>query len=222
MFSWPWELPQTVVIHWTGAEYEAIATYAEPPLYGPFPPGEVAGIDLGEVHLAAAHDGRDTSILNGRLLRSKVQYRNKLQAALNSRIDGRMKQGSKRRKRLIRSKKRQLKKIEHQIQDIEHQQTSKLITTLFDAGVRTLVIGDVRNIRQGNDVGHANNQKIQCAASAPVELPIMGRRSRVDNLLGYRPDLTGKPKGEKSMVGKRLNTKICSVRRCKSCVHGET
>ena len=52
------------------------------------------------------------------------------------------------------------KKIEHQIRDIEHKQTSTLITTLQEAGVRTLVIGDVRNIRRGNDVGHANNQKL--------------------------------------------------------------
>ena len=110
--------------------------------------------------MAVSHDGNDTHILNGRLLRSKVQYRNKLQAKLNSRIDGRMQKGSKRRKRVIRSKKKQLKKIEHQIREIEHQQTSTLITTLQQAGVRTLVIGDVRAIRQGNDVGHANNQKL--------------------------------------------------------------
>ena len=52
------------------------------------------------------------------------------------------------------------KKIAQQIKEIEHKQTSKLITTLHEAGVRTLVIGDVRDLRQGNDVGHKNNQKI--------------------------------------------------------------
>jgi putative transposase len=93
-------------------------------------------------------------------LRSKRQYRNKLQAELNSRIDGRMKKGSKRRKRLIRSKKRQLKKIEHQIKDIEHKQTSALITTLHSERVQMLVIGDVRDIRQDLDVGSKNNQKL--------------------------------------------------------------
>jgi len=108
LLPWHWDLPQTVVIRWTGSEYEAIATYAEPPLYGPFPPGKVAGVDLGEVHMAVTHDGEATHILNGRLLRSKVQYRNKLQAKLNSRIDGKMKKVSKRRGRVIRSKKKQL------------------------------------------------------------------------------------------------------------------
>jgi putative transposase len=160
VLDWPWEFPQTVVIHWTDEQYEAIATYAQERVYGPFPPGKVAGVDLGEVHMAVAHDGEQTHILNGRVLRSKVQYRNKLQAKLNSRIDGRMKKGSKRRKRLIRSKKRQLKKIAHQIKDIEHKQTTRLITTLHENGVRMVVIGDVRDIRQDNDIGHTNNQKV--------------------------------------------------------------
>jgi hypothetical protein len=31
-------------------------------------------------------------------------------------------------------------------------------------------------------------------------------------------DLAGKPKGESSMSGKRLNRKVCTVRRRKSCV----
>jgi len=160
ILDWPWDLPQTVVIHWTGTQYEAIATYKqEQPVSQPL--GEkVAGVDLGEIHMAVSHDGQQTHILNGRLLRSKVQYRNKLQAQLNSRIDGRMKKGSKRRKRLIRSKQKQLRKIKHQIKDIEHKQTTHLITTLHQAGVRTLVIGDVRDIRQNTDVGHTNNQKI--------------------------------------------------------------
>lgn len=31
VLPWPWELPKTVVIHWTGTQYEAIATYEPPP-----------------------------------------------------------------------------------------------------------------------------------------------------------------------------------------------
>jgi putative transposase len=177
--DWPWELPQTVVIHWTGTQYEAIATYKqESPVEEP--QGDlVAGVDLGEVHMAVSHDGIQTHILNGRLLRSKVQYRNKLQAELNSCIDGRMKKGSRRRKRLIASKKRQLKKIEHQIRDIEHKQTTRLITTLHQAGVRTLVIGDVRDIRQDNDVGHTNNQKIHQWSAGSVRFKLTYKAERL-------------------------------------------
>ncbi len=139
MLGWPWELPNTVVVHWTGTQYEAIATYEQEAMQAQ-PLGEqIAGIDLGEIHMAVSHDGTQTHILNGRLLRSKVQYRNKLQAELNSRIDGRMRKGSRRRKRLIRSKQKQLRKIKHQIRDIEHKQTTRLITTLHEQGVQTVV-----------------------------------------------------------------------------------
>jgi putative transposase len=139
--------------------YEAIATYMleSPPAQ---PPGDkVAGIDLGEVHMAVSHDGEQTHILNGRLLRSKRQYRNKLIAELDSKID-RKKRGSRWRKKLVASKVRQLRKLKHQIQDIEHKSTTRLISTLYREGVQTLVIGDVRDIRQENDTGSKNNQKI--------------------------------------------------------------
>lgn len=156
--DWPWELPQTVVIHWTGKEYEALATYQVEAKGVPVG-DKVAGIDLGEVHQAVSYDGEQTIILNGRFLRSKRQYQNKLKAKLQARIDVK-KKGSRRRKKLVRSKQRQLKKIKQQIRDIEHKNTSRLITTLHQAGVRTLAIGDVRDIRQDNDVGSTNNQKI--------------------------------------------------------------
>jgi putative transposase len=168
LLDWPWELPQTVVIHWTGEQYEAIATYK---LSGPERPEkeeaslqerqrtQSAGIDLGEVHMAVSHDGTHTHILNGRFLRSKKQYQNKLKAKLHAKID-RKKKGSRRSKRLVQSKKKQLKKIKNQIKDIEHKQTTTLISTLYQEGVQTVVIGDVRDIRQDLDVGSKQNQKL--------------------------------------------------------------
>src|SRR6266699_5642235 len=129
LLDWPWELPQTVVIHWAGTQYEAIATYAVQTQGNPI--GElVAGIDLGEIHMAVSHDGTQTHILNGRLLRSKRQYRNKLIEHVDKRIS-RSKKGSRRRKKLIRSKHKQLRKLKQQIADIEHQQTTRLVSTLY-------------------------------------------------------------------------------------------
>ncbi len=159
VLEWAWACPQTVVIHWTGTQYEAIATYTQQEASVAPQGNKVAGIDLGEIHLAVSHDGEHTHILNGRLLRSKRQYRNKLIAELASKID-RKKKGSRRRKKLLKSQQKQLKKLKHQIQDIEHKSTTRLVSTLYEEGVQTLVIGDVRAIRQGNDVGSTNNQKI--------------------------------------------------------------
>ncbi len=159
ILAWPWELPVTVVIHWTGTEYEAIATYCLENL-GTQPQGnKVAGIDLGEVHMAVSHDGSKTHILNGRLLRSKRQYRHKLMAEMDSQI-ARTKKGSRRRQHLIGAKKKQLRKMKHQIQDIEHKQTTHLVSMLYAEGVQTVVIGDVRGIRRETDVGSTNNQKL--------------------------------------------------------------
>src|SRR5258707_10145504 len=110
-------------------------------------------------HMAVSHDGEHTHILNGRLLRAHKQYQNKLKAKLQHKIATKQR-GSKRRKRLVKSKQRQLSKLKHQIKEVEHKQTTRLISTLHREGVQTLVIGDVRVIRQDNDVGSTNNQKI--------------------------------------------------------------
>src|SRR5258708_3704317 len=122
---WEWDLPQTVVIHWTGSEYEAIATYQ----IGEGLPEEEelsleerraehsAGIDMGEVHPAVSCDGEHSHLLNGRLLRSKRQYRNKLMAKMDAKIS-RCKKGGKRRRKLILANQKRLSKLKHQIQAI--------------------------------------------------------------------------------------------------------
>src|SRR5260370_14319926 len=158
VLEWSWETPRTVVIRWTGTQYEAVATYKVDAIA--VPQGhKIVGIDLGEIHLAVSHDGEQTIILNGRLLRSKRQYQNKLKAKLSKMIDSK-KRGSRRRKKLVRSKQKQLKKLKKQIKDIEHKQSTRLISTLHAQGVQTVVIGDVRAIRQDNDTGSTNNQRI--------------------------------------------------------------
>jgi len=137
VLKWPWQTPKTVVIRWTGTQYEAVATYKT--VVQGHPQGDrVAGIDLGEVHMAVSHDGEQTHILNGRLLRSKRQYQNKL------------------------------KKIKSQIKDVEHKQTTHLISTLHVQGVQTVVIGDVREIRQDNDTGSTHKQRIHQWSSGSV------------------------------------------------------
>ena len=107
VLPWPWELPNTVVIHWTGTEYEAIATYEHLPVHGPFLPGKVAGIDLGEVHIAPLTMERRRTSSMGDCCAPKCSTATSCKRT-ERRIDGRMKKGSKRRKRVIRSKKKQL------------------------------------------------------------------------------------------------------------------
>ncbi len=147
-----------VEIGWDGAQHELRAVYTVPALAQPCGV-KVAGVDLGEIHLAVAHDGTKTIIANGRYLRSKRRYQNKLKARLCALLDVK-ERGSQRRRRLARSKARQLRKLQHQVNDVLHKQTTNLVSALQASGVQTVAIGDVRSIRQRTNLGKKTNQKI--------------------------------------------------------------
>ena len=198
VLDWPWETPKTVGIHWTGTQYEAIATYKVEAQAQPLG-DKIAGIDLGEIHAAVSHDGEQTHILNGRLLRSKRQYQNKSKAKLQTHID-RCKKGSHRRKRLAKSKQKQLKKLKNQIKDIEHKQTTHLVSTLHEQGVQTVVIGDVRDIRQDLDVGSKNNQKLHQWSHGSVR-----------HMLAYKAERLG--------MGVALQEERSTSKTCPKCGH---
>jgi putative transposase len=119
----------------------------------------VAAADLGEIHPMVIADGVNTDIFNGRYLRSVRRYQNKVKGRLAKLID-KKKRGSKRRKRLIKSQQKQLAKFKNQIKDIEHKLTSRAVSMLKLRGIQTLVIGDVRDIRDDLDYGKKNNQKL--------------------------------------------------------------
>lgn len=155
---WEWGLPVMVEVGWDGEQYELRAIYNYPVTIKPH--GEaVAGVDLGEIHSAVAHTGEKCFIANGRELRSKRRYQNKLKKKLASKLD-RKRKGSRRYRRLQSSKRKQLKKLNHQIYEIEHKQTTQLISTLYAEGVQTVVIGDMRDIRENLNYGHTANQKL--------------------------------------------------------------
>lgn len=156
--GWKYSLPVLTEMGWDGRQYELRCVYkteAPPKVVG----GSVAGVDLGEIHLATVVDGKGAIIVNGRELRAKRQYQNKLKGRLAAMIDVK-KKGSLRRRRLVRSKRRQLTRLRNQIKDIHHKQTSRLVHTLRERGVGTLVIGDVKNIRDDLDYGKKTNQKL--------------------------------------------------------------
>jgi putative transposase len=222
VLAWPWPLPQTVVIHWSGSQYEAIATYRfDEPLAEP-QGKKVAGIDLGEIHMAVSHDGDHTHLLNGRHLRSKRQYRNKLLEHLNKKIDKR-KKGSRRKKQLIRSKHKQLKKLSNQIKEIEHRQTSLLVSTLYQEGVQTLAIGDVRTIRLTLDVGTKTNQKLHQWSFGSVRHKLTYKAQRLGMQVVLQEEArTSKtcPRcGKKRKSAPRGRTFVCGNKACRWSYH---
>ena len=166
-----------VELGWTGTTYELRAVYS-PPVVEPVTEGGTAGADLGEVHLAVVHDGERTTIYNGRELRAKRQYQNKLKARLAAK-QSRMRKGSCRWRKLQRSKQKQLRKLDRQIWDIMHKQTTALVSTLHERGVQTVVIGDVRDLRKRMDYGPAANQRIHQMVAGQVRWMITYKAERL-------------------------------------------
>ena len=158
--DWHWDKPKQVELGWNKGSkcYELRACYSVPKVEL-VKDGGVSGCDLGEIHPMVFTNGVDTDIFNGRVLRSKRQYQNKLKAKLSNLIDTK-KRGGKRRKKLIKTKQKQLAKIKNQIKDIEHKLTSKAVSMLKEKNIQTLVIGDVRDIRKNINYGKKANQKL--------------------------------------------------------------
>src|SRR5262249_17490067 len=130
----------------------------------PFPPplveGEVAGIDLGEVHIAAVTTTRRHAlVLSGRLLRSFKQWRNKSHAKLQEKLV-RCQPDSRRAKRLRQRKAEVSAKLYRQQREVLHQAARKVIDFCQTEEVKRLVVGDVRDIQTGVSLGQVTNQKI--------------------------------------------------------------
>jgi len=153
--GWTFDLPCLVRIRWRGDQYELIATYAQPEAE-PITEGRVAALDLGEVHVAGCSDGW---LVNGRELRSLRRQREKTKQHLQVKMD-RKKKGSTRWRRLKTAKARQLRKLDRRLRDLLHKATTGIVSTLLNTGVQTLVVGDLKGIRDGLDYGPKSNQKL--------------------------------------------------------------
>jgi putative transposase len=178
LIPWKWEMPTFCEISWNGTEYVLNATYAIEVQNQAAGDG-FAGVDLGEIHPAVVATEQHVIIANGRELRSKRRYQNKVKAHFQRKMD-KCKKRSKRWKKLCKAKQRVLGKLNNQINDILHKQTTKLVHAITTDGVRTVGIGDLRNLRQNVDYGKKANQKIHQMPSG-----------RVRDLLTYKLEHAG-------------------------------
>ena len=150
-----------VELTWRADHYELCLTIdtglEDPPLRES---GQIAGVDLGEVNIAAVCTERgDALVVSGRALRSVKQLRNKRHAAYTALIS-RCKPGSKRHRRLVRSKGRASAKLERQQRDIQHKASRQVVEFCRSNEVKALAVGDVRDIQDQVDLGAKINQKI--------------------------------------------------------------
>jgi putative transposase len=126
----------------------------------PLPAGAVAGVDLGEVHVAAVTTTkRHALVVSGRQLRSCKQWRNKVHSVMQERLS-RCQAGSRRAKRLLKRKAQISAKLYRQQRDILHQAARKVVDFCASEGVSQIAVGDVRDIQTGVSLGKQTNQKI--------------------------------------------------------------
>jgi putative transposase len=126
----------------------------------PLPTGAVAGVDLGEVHVAAVTTTkRHALVLLGRQLRACKQWRNKIHSVLQEQLR-RCQPGSRRAKRLLQRKAQVSAKRYRQQRDILHQAARTVVDFCQTEGVNHIAVGDVRDIQTGVSLGKRTNQKI--------------------------------------------------------------
>ena len=146
---------------WRADHYELCLTIdtgiVNPP---PKESGQVAGVDLGEVNIAAVvTEGGDALVVSGRALRSVKRLRNKRHAALDALIS-RCKPGSKRHRRLTKSKAKASAKMYRQQRDILHKASRQVVEFCQAHDVKEIAVGDVRDIQDGVNLSTNSNQKI--------------------------------------------------------------
>jgi putative transposase len=148
-------------VTWRADHYELCLTLdTGETLPPPLPTGAVAGVDLGEVHVAAVTTTRrHTLVLSGRQLRACKQWRNTVHRVLQEQLS-RCQPGSRRAKRLHKRKAQLSARLYRQQRDILHQAARKVVAFCQTEGVSRIAVGDVRDIQTGVSLGKRTNQQI--------------------------------------------------------------
>ncbi|MEM2057927.1 MAG: transposase, partial [Thermoproteota archaeon] len=120
---------------------------------------KTCGVDLGIKRLITAFDDQNVISYHGGTLSAKLRYRNKELAKLQSK-QSKCQRGSKRWRRLQRAKRSMLKRINNQVRDILHKVTSYFVGWCLSNRIGTIVVGDIRKIRERVDYNDTANQKI--------------------------------------------------------------
>jgi len=158
-----------VALLWRADHFEIAITIEGPPDPPPRVDGITAGVDLGEVNIAAVVTERgDALVLNGRYLRSLKRLRNKRHSTLSAKL-ARCRKGSRRWKRLKRRRVQASAQFYRQQRHVLHTASRRLADFARARDVRRLAIGDVRDIADGTDKGRKTNQKLSQWARGQFE-----------------------------------------------------
>ena len=149
----------SLVYNRTTKRYEFHATYQTQPKRTKAKSQTAVAVDMGEIHPITGFDGITAEIYNGREHRSKVRYREKSKGSINRKLS-RCKRGSKRWKKLKRAKDKTLSALTAQLRDMRHKITSRFVSSCYKRKIETIVIGDIKHIRQSINYGKKANEKL--------------------------------------------------------------
>lgn len=149
----------SLVYNKTTKQYEFHATYIMQPKKTKTKSRTAVAVDMGEIHPITCFDGLHSEIYNGREHRSKVRYCEKSKGSINRKLS-RCKRGSRRWRKLTRAKNKTLYALNSQLRDMRHKITSRFVSTCRERKIETIVIGDIKNIRQSINYGKTANQKL--------------------------------------------------------------
>ena len=169
----------SLVYNKTTKHYEFHATYETTPKLSKAKAGSAVAVDMGEIHPIVAFDSINAEIYNGREVRSIVRYQNKFKSSINKALS-RCVRYSRRWKKLKRVKNRTLQKLAAQLRDMRHKITSRFVSTCRERKVETIVIGDIKHIRQSINYGKKANQKLHQWAF-----------SKIQNMITYKAKAVG-------------------------------
>lgn len=116
-------------------------------------------VDLGVIHPLVTFDGQEVKIYNGGELNSYLRYRNKELNKLQKKMS-RCDKYSSRWKKLNRARRKLLEKSRNKINDLLQKYTSSLVGSCIEGEVSTIVIGDIKGIREDIDYSSKSNQKL--------------------------------------------------------------
>jgi len=187
---------------WRADHYELCLTIdtgrVNPPLVND---SKAAGVDLGEVNIAAAVTDAGVGIsISGRYLRSVNRLRLKRHTALNQRIQ-RCTAGSRRHKQLVKAKARASAAFYRQSRDVLHKAARQLANFARAEGVAHLAVGDVRDVANSGDKGRRHNQRMSLWAHG--------------QFVGYVQDKARQYGIATEYIGEEYSTRTCSA--CRHC-----
>ena len=112
---WKWDIPKFCEISFNGKEYVLCASYIIENYERPenVDLNNIAGIDLGEIHPAVVATNKQVIIANGRELRAKRRYQNKVKAHFQRKMASK-KKGSRKWRGLCSAKNRVFSGIDNQ------------------------------------------------------------------------------------------------------------